>query len=525
MSKVKTPMASWYSTDMKEGFNFKNVILGERHERITPARMSKGELTTLAKNLERESDAAYQATNFIERDRLATQAVKREAFASLRHFAVSVKGHIASQDAAFWRKAETIQSDAITAAGNRFAHADESEAAYKAAYDEPGPSIDNVVYLAKSKALIDGIDSSLLVTDATARERYITEARASLEKIGIRTLCNFVSTELRALGVWNAPGHTAYERLSDEKIYERLTNLIPDTDYAKKAIIREKKLRTELHTQKEYDPAEELFLRFALTGLHGTWEVAQPHRAAKEGKPNRVHPKMREENNYRPLPDYLRVKFEELSRDSRIKRMGASAEDYVLHIAYELYKDIYIARQENRDVSKRNFSPDASVFAETSTLGANPPEQRTGLVYAPRAAAAAAVAAGLVASGEVPREVSAPMQEPTRQEQTVVTPDTVSSPLAKLSEGNGAIELLHGLIKNLERAPAHRAAFMAQFGLSDGESPWHQAEMVSTKVGLFVRETGYSETIYPGDRIEVDTEGHLALVHVSGDRVVLEKHN
>lgn len=530
---------------MKEPFLIR-AIFGERGPR---EKQPKQKFADLAEDLEDELLAAFHTPAFDKRNEAAVNAVTKEAIVSARHLGqpyLSRKGPW--QQERFWRDMRGALESAARASASGFMGAfkedgtpdkeEAGKASYFAAYQEPGPAMANQVYLMEVMARLSGpYEGYDLSINRDRREKTAKQVEEALGKIGLFSLADIVASELRAFGMKDIPDVGKLRRMSEEEMYGRLSPLVADDDFFRKEykLFDERKITYDGGSKLKPDPKQDLFARLALLCAHTTWEAAQTHRAAYDGKPDRVM-KDRRDQNCRPLPDYIRFIYEKFTAE------GKTPEEAVLRIAYELYKDLYILRQENREPENRFNVPGPEMYAKAAApakpevrdptvreIGGIPPTSRK--PFATGRAAMATLAAVTGAALHSDSQSTFPLVNKAADkvaERYGYSRDMLTSVIASLPrEGAGverearvgnAIGLMESFLTTIETNPAYKKAFFERFPVFEGATARERAHNAARYFGLWNPNTGYSEMIIPGDYLGFDPKTGFWLMNVSGER-------
>lgn len=496
----------------KEGFNLGNLVFGERKEIITAEQLSAPRIRQISEDYSASIHRAYEAKTYARLAAESTDAVAKEALQTMRHWAApfrNVKGPW--REGTFWKRMSGVIRETVDQANSPFANAfieengavmprtdKDGKAAYEAAFDEPGPSEPNRAGLIKVQALLEGTDPDLLVSNRPLREAIAGRVEESLANIGLFALTDIVIEELEAAGVGGLDNVRTLRGLREEEVHERLKAAVPDGDYFKKKIVGQKETKIASKTYGKKNAAEALFLRTALALIHGTWEGASPYRAKTQGE-DRVLPDARDGNN-RPLPDYVRVQY------GKLCAKGLSAEDAVLVLGYELYKDVRIARQEDRAPLNRVRVPDAWMFSKTNfSEGEAPAEEPAAPAPKPgkKARASNAVVLGAIAALGA--------AEPANVQQERITYEHVVGP--KAQENQGGYAVVTAFLHKLEQDPTALAKFEELFP-RNGQNAGDYMRGVSAELGFYDAARRESAVIHEGDHLEFSTDGAGRLTYV-----------
>lgn len=323
-------------------------------------------LRALTRKLHQSSLAAYAAGSFHKRDEMVTEYVAEEIMGTARHLTRDVaRSNGPWKSKKFWSGLETSLKKAVAHSSRAFEpafdvngrriHNETADAAYKAAFDEPGPAEPNQVYLYEVMALLHPEDKLHLEKN---EGRYIGRIQRRVEEamrgIGFLTLRDVV---IKEIGI----SEVELETLSEEPleradhIFTKLDEIVKD-DYFKEDIITKRAMQVDGFGSYGKKPEEAMFVRLAALGANATWKAAQDHKAVSDENTSRISPDKRDQN-YRSLADYMHHIFEKMRKD------GYSTSDAVLRITYELWKDMRILKQENRPIEKHIGVPRSSAFA------------------------------------------------------------------------------------------------------------------------------------------------------------------
>ena len=482
------------------------------------------QLPDVGLHLAKEAREAYKEPLFIWRHQKIVEAVTQESNITARYFGNSFferKGPW--QDEQFWRDIKGALKTAAEQASSTFSSAftkegtpDKSEkgqAEYEAAHGMPGASVANRLFLMETMARLKGKYQYSLGINSGRRTEIAQEVDTALEDVSLLSLTDLVIEELAKAKKKRVPRAGALRKLSEEEIYERLThNTYGDSD--RETLIMGKQLKIQSKGRAKNEPKDALFLKLALTGAHATWEAMRPHRAVYEENEAMVDPASDEA--FKPLPLYIRDKYEQALED------GGTPEEAVLAIAYTLYKDVRILRQEHIPAEARVTIPPVSFFAKGPVPKEMKPVKPSKKFPIGRAAA---VLLASTSAASFPTELEdGAYHQGVSQDEKMLTSALAAAPregataAERARTPDNAIHLMRSFLQTLEQYPDQKAAFFAVYPQAEGATVDEQAHAMSRYFGLWNPNTGYSEEIRPGDYLGFNPDTGFWLANIGGEK-------
>lgn len=489
------------------------------------------QLPEVGTRLANEAKEAYKEPLFIWRHQKTVEAVTQESNITARYFGTSFyerKGPW--QEGQFWRDIQGALKEAAEQASSLFSGAftkdgtpDKSEkgrAEYEAAHGMPGAAVANRLFLMETMARLKDKYQYSLGINKDKRAEIAQDVDAALEDVSLVTLTDLVVEELTRAKKKRVPRASGFHKLSEEEVYERLAhNTYGDSD--RETLIKGKQLKIQSKGSKKNGPKDALFLKLALTGAHATWEAMQTHQAAYEENSALVDPAS--EEAFKPLPLFIRDKYEQALAD------GGSPEEAVLAIAYTLYKDVRILRQEHIPEEARVTIPPVSFFAKGPTPKELKPVKPAKKFPVGRAAA---VLLASTSAASFPTELEdGAYHQGISQDEKMLTSALAAMPregataAERARTPDNAIHLMRSFLQVLEQHPDQKAAFFAVYPQAEGATIDEQAHTMSRYFGLWNPNTGYSEEIRPGDYLGFNPNTGFWLANIGGEEQKLADQN